>query len=191
MFSRHISKQYPAFTLIEVLATIAILLVGLLAAFSTLMMSIRSGSDTVSRTVATHLATEGLELVRSVREKNKIGGLPWNAEMNNGACADIGTTCTYLIERSLSVPASGGSLCQVGSAQCATVIPLDFVSGQYGYNGWGIVGGTPSRFTRTVEITHYQDADLSNVTYLSVRSRVTWAAGKQVVLETHLYDWRP
>ena len=191
-------RSRSGFTLIELLAAIGILLFGMLSAYAAVTLSIRNGVDSINRTIATHLATEGLELIRNIRDTNKINGYAWNQELSTGACATVNTTCTYLVDFNLTAPS--GRLCLIGGGSCPTVIPLSFASstGQYAYNGWASFVGTTSPFTRTISVMHVTDSGAGvagfgpSTQYLRVTSVVSWSGGtKQVVLETHLYDWRP
>lgn len=206
----YIEQSTPkGFTVIEVIATIGILLFGILGGLSAVTIGLRAGTDSVNRTIATHLAAEGLELVRNIRDTNRIkidnavagySSTDWDREMKTGSCATIGTACNYLADFNLAV-AGGGSICLAdgSNSRCLPgnlpVLYFDSATGQYAYNTWGApaFGGAPSRFSRTITITHKTDASAGNATYLDILSTVSWKSGgsKQVQVETLLYDWRP
>lgn len=179
-----ILHKQSGFTLIEVIATLAIILFGVLAAFSALTLATRAGNESVNRTVATHLAEEGLEIVRNIRDNNEINGLAFDAGLADG---------TYLVF--YGSPGLTPSVIAAG----ATPPPLDVnpTTGLYGHDQarWPSSGftGAPSKYTRTILIQHATDAGAGSTSYLRVTCVVSWPANgvEQVVLEAHLYDWRP
>ena len=58
------------FTLIEVLAAMFIMLIGVLGVFSLISRTVTFNSSVNSQLVASYLAQEGLELVRNIRDTN-------------------------------------------------------------------------------------------------------------------------
>ncbi len=180
-------KSPVAFTLVEIMVTVAILLIGIVAALSAVTYGLRGGNDATNRVMATALASEGLELVRNIRDNNWINSRAFDTQLADG---------TYIIYY-----ASPGLATSVQAAG-VNPPPLDFdsSSGLYGYNsahwaGSTFPAGTPSRFTRTITILHQIDSvanTASKPKYLHVTATVTWQdhGTKQIKLDTHLYDWR-
>lgn len=177
-------SRRSAFTIIEVLATLNILLFGILTAFTAITYGARAGSDGINRTMAAHLATEGLEIVRNIRDKNWIAGQPYDTSLSPGS---------YLVF--YGSPALTPSLLAAGGSP----YPLDInqTTGLYGYDSSRWIGsgftGAPSRFTRVVTISEPTDSG-AGTDYLRVTSQVSWRASdgmRTVTLDTHLYDWRP
>lgn len=192
MFSSRFKSRsrFPTgFTLPEMLVTAVVLVVGIMAVQTTIQFGVRAAGRSIDGLVAAHLAEEGIELIRNVRDTN------WAIKANGGA----NTTWTdlasgaYLIHYPLTVGnPSVGRLCWIdaGNSNCPAARPLNFdtTSKLYGYSGWrGFSGVSTSRFTRVVTITN-------NTIYIQVSSQVQWndASGSHdVTLVEHLYDWRP
>ena len=130
--------------------------------------------------MASHLAEEGIELVRAVRDTNSNNGQAWDAGLVDG---------DYLA--SYLPLASGGVLCRVGRSECPTITPLyqNAASGFYAYPGDNF-SGTASRFTRVVRLQPKDDA--SARTYLLLTRNVSWGSEphEQVRVAAHFYDWR-
>lgn len=70
-------------TLIEVMAAVGILLAGMFGVYTLLQGSATASLELRDRVRATAMATEGLEVVRRIRDTNWISGLPWNAGLVN------------------------------------------------------------------------------------------------------------
>jgi prepilin-type N-terminal cleavage/methylation domain-containing protein len=175
-------RNHRGFTLVEVVAVMGILTIGMLGALAAVTQAIRGGTDSARRTIAVNLATEGVELVRGIRDTNKINADDWNQDLGDG---------TYLLDFNLNTP-SAERLCSTLVCPAATPLAYASATGLYAYDGWAGFVGTPSPFTRTVSITQQNDA-AAGTDYLLVTSTVSWQGHgtKQVSVSTHLYDWRP
>ena len=78
------------FTIIEVLATFGILVIGIVAAQIALTQGITAATRNVNEFIAAHLAEEGLELVRNIRDNNWASGgsANWDHNMEAGRDGD-------------------------------------------------------------------------------------------------------
>lgn len=88
-----------AFTLIEVIIAIAVLGIALVAAIQIAISSNRLASNLMHRFTAHHLAEEGIEIVRTLRDTNWMKNLDWRTQLDDGnfvvvARADILDTPT-------------------------------------------------------------------------------------------------
>lgn len=66
------SKNKKAFSLIEALVAISILMIGILSAFILVIRTLANIPHVQSRLIATNLAQEGVELVRQIRDTNFV-----------------------------------------------------------------------------------------------------------------------
>lgn len=163
MSLRYTTSRRPGFTVIEIIATLGLLLFGIVAALSAVTYSIRASTVAGNRLVATFLASEGLEIMHNLRDTQRI-----TLSAMDIPAGDYEVS----FDEATNEPLSRSSL----------AAPLEYASDS-GLYGYGI--GTPTPFYRTVSVA-------DNVDHLVVTSRVSWANGEQVVeLKTHLYDWRP
>lgn len=64
------TKGDAGFTLIELIISIAVFTIGLMASFGLALSNYNTSNDSLDRVVATNLAREGIELIRNVRDSN-------------------------------------------------------------------------------------------------------------------------
>jgi hypothetical protein len=173
------------FTLIEVLALIAILLLGLVGILAATTFTYRSLGSSEDVLTASLLAQEGLEIVRNVRDNNRISGQPFNANMVDNTDYRVSYESTAL------KPANANAFLYQANT-----------TGLYGYliaDGGNLdpATSTITKFRRTVHINFATDTDLTgpggSPNYLNVTSTVSWgsSANQSSTLSTFLYDWRP
>ncbi len=160
-------KSGAGFTLIEVLAAIFIMLVGVLGVFGLITRTVTFNSSVNSQLVASYLAQEGLEIVRNMRDTNflkihKGAGGQWNDGLT--ACA-AGCGADY----------NDTTLGSFGD----TLLKLD--NGFYTYDA-----GTDTIFTRKITI------DSATGDLLKVAVDVSWqdkGNTRTVRGATELYNW--
>jgi type IV pilus modification protein PilV len=155
------------FTLIEVLAAMFILVMGVLGVFGLISRTVTFNSSVNSQLVASYLAQEGLELVRNIRDANLlkihkgVGG-QWNDGLTScasGCGADYNDTV-------------------LGGFQST---PLKLNNGFYTYDA-----GTDTIFTREIVI------DSAAADVLKVAVDVSWVDKgntHHVLGATELYNW--
>jgi hypothetical protein len=155
--------------MIESIVAISVVLVGLLGIVSLLIRSIGINRDVASRLVATHLAAEGIEIVRSLVDKNAadigrgVPGVVWNTGISPNALVDYDSD---------------------GFSDCAGTA-LFISGGMYNCNEVG----TEMGFSRTVSVVD----EVSSSDRVIVMSRVDWTdrSGDHVVtIRDIFYDWR-
>jgi type IV pilus modification protein PilV len=155
------------FTLIEVLAAMFIMVMGVLGVFGLITRTVTFNSSVNSQLVASYLAQEGLELVRNIRDANflkihKGAGGQWNDGLTScaaGCGADYNDTV-------------------LGSLQ-DTLLKLN--NGFYAYDA-----GTDTIFTRKITI------DPATIDVLKVSVDVSWqdkGNTRTVRGATELYNW--
>ena len=98
------SQKYDSgFTLLESLVAVAILTVGISTAALLVVQSIQIGGKIQKRIIAAHLAQEGVEVIRNIRDSNWLSGSNWIANINTAGaagCVDyddvsIDTSCDF------------------------------------------------------------------------------------------------
>lgn len=67
-----------AFTIIEVLAAILVITIGVLAAYAVVQEIVSQTLESSSRLTAVYLAQEQIENVRNIRDTNWLGGEVWD-----------------------------------------------------------------------------------------------------------------
>lgn len=73
------------FTILEVIAAIFVLLIGVLSAYSVTSQLISSTHLAANRLTAAYLAKEGVEIVRNIRDTNWVEPAPsWNDDLGTG-----------------------------------------------------------------------------------------------------------
>ncbi len=160
------------FTLLEVLIAAGILAVTLTSTFALNSTVVKNTVFLADDLVATNLASEGLEIVRQIRDSRLIDCNPatkWNSWLQSGGQASSGTY--GLKSQVVNNPCASGkinnSYLEPNSAETITVEGL--------------------AFTRKIEL------DLVSPSKVQVTSRVSWRfdnRDRQKSLSTVLADWK-
>lgn len=178
------------FTLVETMVAISILAIALVGPFTAVQSALTSSYVARDRLVASTLAQEGLEYVRSIRDNNYLAGLDWldgfsSTVQNKNLCFGNDPTGFCTVDARLGdfhdepTAMRGYSQANVGNIP---YLKLNS-SGLYSY-----VDGTDTKFKRTVQINTVPDAAHE----IKVTVVVTWQTGLQtytVQVEDNLYDW--
>lgn len=160
------TKLSEGFTLIEALVAIAILLIAVVGPMSVIGGSLSQASTTRDQLIAINLAQEGIEVVRQKRDSNMLAC--WGSFTSPCSTWAVGIAVgNYAV---VSVDATPISLCSPAPGLCTTKQKLvrQDAAGWY-YQG---VGGTPTKFSRVVNIS---DVPLSAEKIIT--STVTWSVG--------------
>lgn len=166
------SAQNNGFTLMEVMAAIFIILIGLVGIMSLISRSLYAGTLSTSRLIAANLAQEGIEVVKNIRDLN-YGANSWD---NWYAPTPVGIADgTYSVQYdSQALGSSAGNYLNYNST-----------SGLYSYNTTGTYVVAP--FKRLITIS-----TISAVAK-DVVSQVTWTergVPRSIVVEDRLWNWR-
>lgn len=81
-------KKKSAFTFIEVMIAITVFAIGVLAVLRLITQNLVTLDATQSRTTATFLAKEWMELVYNMRDSNIAKWLPWDCVLKSGFAID-------------------------------------------------------------------------------------------------------
>lgn len=168
-----ISRQ--AFTLVELMVALGIIVAGLLASFALLSSSIGLQRVVADRLTATYLAGEGVEIVKNFIDTNVLrsgAGCAWNG---GEGCIAI-SSGTYEVDYASTslAPSEGRRLFR------------DRATGLFGFNSLGEAEATP--FTRRVVIDLSPDGE-----EMRVSSIVAWSVrggNYEINAEDHFYNWR-
>ncbi len=178
-FLKHSS---PAFTIIEMLIAVFIFTVAISALTFMAGNGIRSARLSQDRIVAEYLATEGMEVVRNVRDSAFLAGLPsttWEAVFGIGVTGPGGCFST-LASGSSSVSCefnyNAVGVPELGTCSSCSLY-LDPSTHVYSYDS-----GNPTPYTREIFI------DEISPTEIRVRVRVEWN-GDFIEYQENLYLW--
>lgn len=166
LFKRN--TNLPAFSLIEIMAVLLIVSLGIVGVANLAVQSIQAQTINRGSIVSYQLAQEGLEIVRQVRDTNWMEGQNWKAGMNSG---------TYCVDYKSPVLRPVG-----GPNECALLLNKE---NWYYAPPFVLATDTQTPFRRVVVI----NAATSSATVTAV---VTWDERDKVFryeAETELYDW--
>ena len=156
--------------LIESMVGISVAMMGLVGVLALLTRSYSYTQGVSQRFVATYLAAEGIEVARSVVDKNYVDSQEWNRGIFAG---------TYVINSE--------------SADLSTMVESGVEGAMWFDAGTGIYTtentGNTTPFRRTVSVSYPG----TGANEMAIVSRVTWSAKgteNEVVLEDHFFDWR-
>ncbi len=167
LFTQHHfwNKNGAGFTLLEVLVALSVLIMGLLASVSLLTKTSSLNTVISDRLIASHLAQEGIELVRNLISNNILAGKIWNSGLSAN---DDGYQIDY----------NDGRLYDFNERPFQ---PLKFDGSLYSYDS-----GQPTKFKRKIRI-FYENND-----EMVVQSIVTWQSHRikgdiTLTVEDHFY----
>jgi len=176
-------RKYNAFTLVEALVAISILLTGIISGFILVTRSLYNVKLIQDRLTASFLAQEGIELVRKIRDSNYVKNIndgtsgPWNESLDYGI---------YYISFNPSL-----NKVNLQKAESETSVPnlnYDKDNNFYNYDS-----GVITDFKRIIRIEEY---DQCNDNCFKVSSIVTWKTRNiyfedkaGIRAEDYLYNW--
>ncbi|MCP6720208.1 MAG: hypothetical protein KJI72_02725 [Patescibacteria group bacterium] len=169
---KYFLKNREGNLLIESMVGISIAVVGLLGILGLLSRSLAINKDVGQKFIATYLAAEGIEVVKSLIDKDYADGNAWNTTVTGGS-HEVSYDSTALTTL-------------VGSPN---TLLFDSTDRTYSY-----AGGNPTLFTRTVDIVEIDNNGDGGTDEIKVNSIVQWLARgvtQEVNLEDHFFDWRP
>lgn len=154
--------------LIESIVALSVATVGILGVLGLLSRSLSINKDVSQKFTAAYLAAEGVEVVKSLVDKNYADGNPWNEGITDGdyEAAFDDTALGAFADRFLN---------------------LDSANGVYSYGD-----GEATPFKRKINVTEI-DLDGGGTDELKVVSSVTWfvRGGTETInLEDRFFDWR-
>ncbi len=170
-----IKKRQKAFTLVEVLIAITILIIGILSGFILVTRALYNVAVIKDRLTASFLAQEGIELTRQIRDSNFLRilneeSVEWRDGLEDGL---------YIIE---SKADSGESIGLDPIAEDENRFFLyDNTLKIYNYST-----GEPTTFNRKIKVTGINDDEIR------IESIMQWKTKRidfDLTIEGHLYNW--
>jgi type II secretory pathway pseudopilin PulG len=171
---------FSAFTLIEALVAISILIIGIISSFSLINHALYNANVIEDRLTAVYLAQEGLELVREIRDSNYV---KWLNDVSNVKWNDNLTP--------------GESIISFGDKKLNPItnnsIPYLYYhedKGIYDYDSSG--GAKLTSFKRIITITEGGKADSGDLYELIVTVKMQWQTrgiNYSFEIEDHLFNW--
>ena len=188
-------KAKEGFTLVESLVAIAVFTVGISAAIFVIQQSFFVGARVKNKIIAAHLAQEGIEVIRNIRDRNWIQGKVYNVGDVAANCFNESNCWTNGINDS----DGSGNFTKTGCVQynnaslaaspCALGPHLSFDGSYY----ISVGSGVSYQFSRDVT-TEFVPLDTipdpDEPEHLKVISTVTCGIGCSVSLEEYLYNWK-
>jgi prepilin-type N-terminal cleavage/methylation domain-containing protein len=177
-------KNKRGFTLVETLVALSILLGVATVPISRVADSIQTNAYSKDQTVANYLAQEGVEVVRAIRDANRLE----TAQDPNGTITDAFRYIDTCVGQTCSIDGKTTNLAsalQVCAADCS---PLSVDSNGFYYQGLGL-GGAQSRFTRTLTITNVSSDERKVTVTVSWRSRPNLPL-RSISLSETLFDFQ-
>lgn len=192
MFNHFSIHKNKGFTLLETVVSISILMLGVIGPITLAQRNIKVSREAGDRLVASFLAQEGIEMVRSVVSNSLGDNQDWltNLAINGGdPCTAPGKSCIVDVTQTIANrantfrvcnPPNGPNVCQNnGLIYRSDTAPYIYRQSDPGPGaGW-----TPTKFSRSITVSEVEDEKRITVT-----STVTWG-GKSVVLSEDIYRW--
>ncbi len=168
-------KKQSGFTVLELIVVMFIISLGLIGVLSLAVQNIKVSGLNKNELIASQLAQEGLELVRSIRDKNWLtSGNDWKLGAGAGSGSDIYQDGIYAIDY------NNGIMDVVGIGDINAKLKINGGFYEHGAGGDTI-------FSRVITIIN-NAAD-----YMEIESKVRWGERGEMhsyTVSTALYDWR-
>lgn len=185
-----------AFTLIETMVAITILLLAIVGPMQIAANSLFAAFYARDEITAYYLAQEGIEYLRNDRDMyfgNNTSG--WPVEFSSCEVSATNVGCKVdLYQLTTTPPGTVVTACgnSSGASSCGH-LNYNSQNGFYSYDS--STGNSPSKFTRTITITPDYEDDSTNDAVL-VSSTISWSGGelygatKTFTISEVLYDWQ-
>lgn len=164
-----IKFRNKGFTVLELLAAILVISIGVLTAYSVTQRIFAQTIDSANRIQAAYLAKEGIEVVRNLRDNNWINWRDFDFNLNDGFYE------IWYADQNLD---PCGAPCSFGDLRYFLIDG----SGFYNY-----LADTPTKFKRRITLNHI------GVDELNVTVDVFWQKRGQIHsinVQENLYDWK-
>ncbi len=174
------------FTLIEAIVAIGVISVGFVGALVILSKSASQAGFLRERIIASHLAAEGIEVIRNIRDTNwlKLSQPDWLSGLIEPKDAPVDTNVTGIVNYN-----SGSVTIEADSSRWCLSYGLD--NGFYKYKH-----SYPCNtvFKRHIVLTKKSEIiSGQSISFLEVQSIVDWqekGLTKTIQVIDHLYDWK-
>ena len=172
------TRYKRAFTLVEALVALSILIVGIISGFILVTKALYDVTIIQDRLTASFLAQEGLELVRQIRDTNYLKTLG-----DTPTAWDNGLQPNFPIEDYLIYVQSGNVFLSPWQDKTLFYHPS---SGLYNYDDSG--DALPTVFKRKMNITHVSADEIRVQAIMDWQSKnIQFTSG--IIAEDHLFNW--
>lgn len=162
--------------LVESIVAVSIGVLAITGVLSLLTSSLGVNRDVAQRLTATYLASEGVEITKSLIDKNYVRGEAWNAGLSDGSYEFV-----YNV--------SDGASSKIGGEESTRKLYFNLSNGVYNYDNSEV----ETNFIRTVKLANVSIG--SEIARIEVSSNVKWiergGSNKEITIEDHFYRWRP
>ncbi len=178
-------SKSKAFTLVEALVALSILIVGIISGFILVTKALYNVTIIQDRLTASFLAQEGIELVRQIRDTNYLKQLDgqsvdWDY-YNNVSLVDG----NYIISGNINI----GNVKLIFSSDPSYDSYLYYhqITGLYDHDS----SGSKTSFQRVINIFHINEDEIRVQSIIAWKSRnIIFEIGKGgIVAEDHLFNW--
>ncbi len=164
------SKKNQGFSIIEVMVCVTIILVTFTSIYTLINDSMVFHDLAYSKLIASHLAQEGIEIVRNIRDNNYLQNKSWNDGLNDG---------NYQVQYN--------SLKLIECTDCTNNLQINSLGlYNYGNDNSKDIENKTTRYNRVISIDKVSDKEIR------VTSIVKWSNRGitfDIQVEDHLYDW--
>lgn len=171
-----ISKK-SGFTLIETLVAIFVLIIAITATFTSANLGLKTSFEARDQVIASFLSQEAYEILRNMRDKNRISGSDWLPNAALVACN--GQDCQIDMRDPVDKIKVCGTACRLYKDS----------QGFYTHQVGG--GNTPTKFTRSLQLLPIDNRH-SNTGVTAIVT-VSWTEGsrtKSMTSRLNLLDWK-
>ena len=172
-------KKQKAFTLVEVLVAISVLIIGMLSGFVLVTRALYNVAVIKDRLTASFLAQEGIELTRQIRDSNFLRilngeSINWNNGLSDGS---------YYIKSNVE----GDGPILLVPVDDSLEVPNFFYDDNDDLKIYNYTDGELTNFNREIKITNISDNDEIRVE--SIMKWKTKSIDFNLTVEDHLYNW--
>ena len=164
MKMRKLNKNNKGFTLLETIVATGVIVGGIVPLLTLMNNSLVLSFSSQDRLIAANLAAEGIEVIRNIRDNNRLQSLSWNSGLSDG---DYNVSYNSLsVIPYVDIP-----------------LKIDSLSGIYDYS----IGSDQTIFKRIISITNLSAYEMR------VISTVNWQRRNHsysITVEDHLFNWK-
>jgi len=181
-FSR---EDVTGFTLIEAIVAIGVISVGFVGSLVLLSKASSQAVAVKDRVVAAHLAAEGVEVIRNIRDTNWLKGRDWLNGLIEPSDAPTGTIVSGVVNY------DSGAIDSSDSSEPRKCLNWD---GSFYRHAAAPAYVCTTSFGRQI-VLQKKEENISgqNISYLEIKSAVQWKEKgviKSLTVIDHLYDWK-
>ena len=207
-----VMKKRWAFTFIELIVALVVFSIGVLAVLRLITQNLVTLDITQSRTMATFLAKEWMELVYNMRDSNIDKWLPWDCLLQEWLIQDADTACIWNFSlwgnKILQISFDSGVYTYAQTVNLGTNFKEIWSWNRLYYTTWGIwwhqifwysslpaQGSTLTPFSRYILFTGVREWTnlLPRDSILKIESHVLynkWGKTWEVVLESFIWNYK-